>query len=275
MNYIKHLTGFFEKVSNDRQLNPTHISLYMSLFQFWNYNRFKNPISISRDEIMRISKISSKATYHKCLKALHTQGYIKYEPSYNPFKGSHVFLFNFSENLKPLPKSEKSSTPIFEPVDEQAVNKLQAGDNTATEQAAEQVVVPYINNTNNTNDLNNPNSSNLDEPEKKINENSVFKNVEETPKEKSCVKKEKVGPSDIEEVLSYFSQQKFPEAEANKFFNYFKSIGWLVGGKTPMADWQAAANNWMLNAPKFITYERTDRTKQLDSSAGKDYSEPL
>lgn len=68
MNYIKHLTGFFDKVAQDRTLNPTHISLYIALFQFWNCNRFKNPISISRDEVMRISKISSKATYHKCLK---------------------------------------------------------------------------------------------------------------------------------------------------------------------------------------------------------------
>jgi len=25
MNYIKHLTGFFEKVSIDFELNPTHI----------------------------------------------------------------------------------------------------------------------------------------------------------------------------------------------------------------------------------------------------------
>lgn len=82
-------------------------------------------------------------------------------------------------------------------------------------------------------------------------------------------------PPNLEEVLEYFGHQHFPETEANKFFNYFKSIGWLVGGKTPMADWQAAANNWMLNAPKFITNERTDRTKQLDTSAGKDYSEPL
>jgi replication initiation and membrane attachment protein DnaB len=81
MNYIKHLTGFFEKVAVDKALNPTHVSLYMSLFQFWNCNRFKNPISISRDELMRISKISSKATYHKCLKNLHSLGYIKYEPS--------------------------------------------------------------------------------------------------------------------------------------------------------------------------------------------------
>ncbi|MFY7731915.1 MAG: transcriptional regulator, partial [Bacteroidia bacterium] len=154
MNYIKHLTGFFDRVAKDKLLNPTHVSLYMSLFQFWNCNRFRNPISISRDEIMRISKISSKATYHKCLKALHAQGYIKYEPSYNPFKGSHVFLFNFSDDLKPLPKSASSN---FKPVNEQVVNKSCTSDETSSEQVNEQVVVPYINNTNNTNDLNNSN----------------------------------------------------------------------------------------------------------------------
>jgi len=276
MNYIKHLTGFFDKVANDRQLNPTHISLYMSLFQFWNYNRFKNPISISRDEIMRISKISSKATYHKCLKALHAQGYIKYEPSYNPFKGSHVFLFNFAENLKPLSKTEKATNPIFEPVDEQVVNKLQTGNNTTVEQATEQVVVPYINNTNITNDSNNPNSSNLSKHEKKIEDDQfIFRNENQKEEKSSAKKEERITTPEIEQVLQYFREQEFPKNEANKFFNYFKSIGWLVGGKTPMADWQAAANNWMLNAPKFITNEQTDRTKQLDTSAGKDYSEPL
>jgi hypothetical protein len=77
------------------------------------------------------------------------------------------------------------------------------------------------------------------------------------------------------EVLTYFREEDFPEIEANKFFNYFTSIGWLVGGKTPMADWPAAARNWMLNAPKYVTNERTDRSKHLDASAGKNYSEPL
>lgn len=92
MNYIKHLTEFFDKVSIDETLNPTHISLYMALFQSWNRNFFKNPVSISRDEVMRISKISSKATYHKCLKNLHILGYIQYEPSFNSFKGSQVHI---------------------------------------------------------------------------------------------------------------------------------------------------------------------------------------
>ena len=272
MNYIKHLTGFFEKVTKDKQLNPTHISLYMSLFQFWNCNRFRNPISISRDEIMRISKISSKATYHKCLKALHSQGYIKYEPSYNPFKGSHVIMFNFAEDLKPIPKNTSSN---FKPIVEQVVDKSCTSSETGTAQVDEQVLVPYINNTNITNDLNNSNSLNLDEQAKKNeSEDSVFKN-ETGPKEKSSAKKEKVEPPKLEDVLKYFLQQNFPRIEAQKFFNYFSSVGWLVGGKIAMLDWQAAANNWVLNAPKFISHERTDSTKQLDTSADKNYAEPL
>ncbi|WP_367757336.1 hypothetical protein [Flavobacterium sp. WC2430] len=104
MNYIKHLTGFFDRTIQDHHLNPTHISLYIALFQYWNVNHFQNPISISREELMLISKIYSKATYHKCMKELNEKGYIKYEPSFNPFKGSMVILFNFSEDQNQFKK---------------------------------------------------------------------------------------------------------------------------------------------------------------------------
>ena len=296
MNYIKHLTGFFEKVALDRTLNPTHISLYIALFQFWNCNRFKNPISISRDEVMRISKISSKATYHKCLKNLHSLGYINYQPSYNPFRGSHVILFNFSEDLKPLPKSERKpkNELLFEQVNEQALNKSCTSSETSTEQA----VVPSINYINNTNLLNKKNISNLEKQAKNFEEinNSSDKivipsEVEGTQKEKSSAKKEKdeschtelvevshnqkLNPV-LEEVKTYFLENNFPDQEALKFYNYFSSVGWLVGGKTPMVDWQAAAQNWMINAPKFISNaEQPNRAKQLNTATYKDYSEPL
>ena len=277
MNYIKHLSGFFDKVANDKILNPTHVSLYMSLFQFWNCNRFKNPISISRDEVMRISKISSKATYHKCLKNLHSLGYINYEPSYNPFKGSHVYLFNFSDELKPMLKKDRNSSsksePLFDLVTEQVVNKSCTSSETGTEQA----LVPYINNTNIPNISNNLNVSNLDELAKNFQDDNEFLKIVGTEKkEKSSAKKEKVITPKIEEVKSYFLNQNFPELEANKFFNYFSSNGWLVGGKTPMVDWQAAAQNWILNAPKFISNEQQpNRAKHLNTGTDKDYSEPL
>ena len=275
MNYIKHLTGFFEKVAIDKTLNPTHVSLYIALFQFWNCNRFKNPISINRDEVMRISKISSKATYHKCLKNLHSLGYINYEPSYNPFKGSHVILFNFSEDLKPLPKSERKpkNEPLNELVSEQALNKPCTSSETGTEQA----VVPSINYINNTNILNNKNVSNLEKLTKNFEEknNSNLENENSKEEKSSAKKEEKLQPS-IEEVKTYFQENNFPEQEAQKFFNYFKSVGWLVGGKTPMVDWQAAAQNWMINAPKFISNaEQLNRAKQLNTTTDKDYSEPL
>lgn len=275
MNYIKHLTGFFEKVAIDKTLNPTHVSLYIALFQFWNCNRFKNPISINRDEVMRISKISSKATYHKCLKNLHSLGYINYEPSYNPFKGSHVILFNFSEDLKPLPKSERKpkNEPLIELVSEQALNKSYTSSETGTEQA----VVPSINYINNTNILNDKNVSNLEKHTKNFEEinNSNLENENSKEEKSSAKKEEKLHPL-IEEVKTYFQENNFPEQEAQKFFNYFKSVGWLVGGKTPMVDWQAAAQNWMINAPKFISNaEQPNRAKQLNTTTDKDYSEPL
>lgn len=292
MNYIKHLTGFFEKVAIDRTLNPTHVSLYMSLFQFWNCNRFKNPISINRDEVMRISKISSKATYHKCLKNLHSLGYLNYEPSYNPFKGSHVYLFNFSDDLKPTPKSEKTTIPnnepVFELVNEQVVNKSCTSSGTGTEQA----LVSYINNTNIPNISNDLKIVNLDEQAKNFQIDDDFLKSETTEeKEKSSAKKEKeflltssessrVQSRDekptLENIKAYFLEQHFPELEAIKFFNYFSSNGWLVGGKTPMVNWQAAAQNWILNAPKFISNEQqSNRAKHLNTRTDKDYSEPL
>ena len=277
MNYIKHLTGFFEKVAIDKSLNPTHVSLYIALFQFWNCNRFKNPISISRDEVMRISKISSKATYHKCLKNLHSLGYINYEPSYNPFKGSHVYLFNFSDDLKPIQKSERKPKiePLFEQVDEQALNKYCTSDETSTEQA----LVPSINYINNTNILNDKNVSNLEKHTKNFEEinNSNLENENSKEEKSSAKKEEKLHPL-IEEVKTYFQENNFPEQEAQKFFNYFKSVGWLVGGKTPMVDWQAAAQNWILNSINFNHNTDTTppkRAKHLNTGTDKDYSEPL
>lgn len=95
MNYIRQLTAAMERFAIDDRLNPTHVSLYLALFQYWNLARFKNPVSISRDEIMRLSKIGSKVTYHRCIRDLHNWNYLRYDPSHNPFKGSQVYMFNF------------------------------------------------------------------------------------------------------------------------------------------------------------------------------------
>jgi hypothetical protein len=212
-----------------------------------------------------------------------------YEPSYNPFKGSHVYLFNFSDDLKPIPKSDKKASsntePVFELVNEQVVNKSYTGTGTSNETSTEQALVSYINNTNIPNISNDLKIVNLDEQAKNFKiDDGFLKNVDVEEKEKSPAKKEKefsvtssaVEKPTIENVKAYFLKHNFPEVEANKFFNYFSSNGWLVGGKTPMVDWQASAQNWILNAPKFISNEhQSNRAKHLNTGTDKDYSEPL
>jgi len=41
---------------------------------------------------MKLSRIKSTATYHKVLRELQAFGYIEYVPSYDPYKGSQVWL---------------------------------------------------------------------------------------------------------------------------------------------------------------------------------------
>ena len=95
MNYIRHLHAFYHHIKRDDRLSTAHISLYMAIFQFWNYHRFQNPFRVNREELMQLSKIGSKNTYHKCTKELHNYRYIIYHTAitkYQPVKVSMIRL---------------------------------------------------------------------------------------------------------------------------------------------------------------------------------------
>ncbi len=89
----------------------------------------------------------------------------------------------------------------------------------------------------------------------------------------------------IEHILIYFEQKGHTETDARRFFNYYESNGWMVGGRSKMKDWKAAARNWMLNIPKYqekafgnkaagsIAREREQKSQKNFSS--KNYNEPL
>ena len=299
MNYIKHLTGFFNKINNENDLNPTHISLYLALFQCWNVNRFKNPTGISREEIMKSSKINSKATYHKCMRELQTLGFIEYNPTFNPHSSSNVNMINFSDEVKSISKVEQLPIPKNEPVQNLTVSK--------NEQVIEQVNGQlYI--YNNKTFKNNINNIDIAPEIEILDDNLILENQEEnqkkclshspTPKtinqemvgKKSCSKKEKgkaVITNDVEKptlelIKEYFKLHEYSEFEAERFFNYYSSNGWLIGGKTKMKDWKAAARNWMLNTAKFTMnipkhnpVKEQPRAYNLHAQTDKNYAEPL
>lgn len=302
MNYIQHLNTFFARVEQDERLNPSHVSLYVSVFHYWNRNHFQNPVSVSRSQLMRISKIGSLATYHKCIRELHHFGYLRYVPSYNPFRGSWVYLAEWGDESATEQKPDISETG-----DEQAVNPYPFTADAGNEQvldkqqtSAEQALVPSINSLNLLNSLNNTDMSVYGQTtcsESELGskceqvasipaETISIEKREKERKEKSCAKKEKKAaeqiPPPLEQVQAFFRLEQYPEPEARKFFHYFESNGWKVGGKAPMRNWQSAAHTWMFNASTHRTHGNNQRNPpakpvpgRLQVATDKDYSEPL
>jgi hypothetical protein len=264
MNYIKHLTGFFDKLVQDDRLNPTHISLYLALFQFWNLQRFKNPISISREEVMRLSKIASKATYHKCMKELHQYQFINYDPSYNPYRGSLITLHNLELKHEHVQKSVRKHI------------KKQTSTEQVKSLVQEQVFEP----------VNEPSINSIKQIKTKETLSNVFSGDLKPPKAASEIivqikDKDLSIPSTLDEVKKYFLAKQSSEIEAEKFYNHFESNGWLVGGKTKMKNWEAAARNWILNSGKFqnssssLSSGNLSKNDHLHTIQNKDYSIPL
>jgi hypothetical protein len=80
----------------------------------------------------------------------------------------------------------------------------------------------------------------------------------------------------LDTVMAFFSENNYPAPEAHKFFNHYQSNGWLVAGKTPMQDWKASANKWMINSSNFQKANNGDHQKRdIDTGTSKDYSKPL
>lgn len=77
------VADFYSKAQADNRITATHISLYMTLLH--EMICIDSGVLLLRvDVIMCLAKISSRVTYHRCMKALHSYGYIIYEPSFRP-----------------------------------------------------------------------------------------------------------------------------------------------------------------------------------------------
>jgi hypothetical protein len=265
MNYIRHLTAFYQKIMADARLNPTHVSLYHALFQLWNLNRFENPVSINRTQVLHFCKIGSYTTFYKCMYDLHNWGYINYLPSHNPFKGSLVHLYIFeTTNIN----AKESTSPESQQAMDQQLSNIDS--------SYVQELYPSINSSNNTNKTREENtraqissSSQFSENEKK----SKSKEGLKIKRKKIAVKKEKdFIPPSLHKILDFFQNENYAEKEGRKFYYHYAANGWKVSGKSPMKNWEAAAHSWMLKTDKFNPAQKPNSVIIKNS---KNYDEPL
>lgn len=235
INYIKHLNGVLYLIGKDSRLNPSHISLYMALFQLWNFNRFPDIFFIQRDEVMRLARIGSRSTYHKCIRELDTWYYLKYLPSYNHFQGSRVIMFHFEEveTTLPDPWLTKNQTGGVQVMD---------GMRTKSKTGGEQELVSLINN-------------NKHIKHYKLGETEIPKNEEE--------------------VINFFKKENRPAIEAKKFFHYYKGINWMIGKakitdwQATAKTWMLRANE---NETKKGIVQKLDN---LRTTKNKNFNDPL
>lgn len=154
MNYIRHLNGFFMRMSGDQRMTSLHISLYMALFQVWNLNRFQNSFTIVRDEMMQLSRIGSVNTYARCVKQLQEWGYIRYVPASNMYVGSQVTCISFdiaTDTARDTGRNTATDTASDTASDTGRNTASDIARNTATDTAtdtASDTPSYYINNTN-------------------------------------------------------------------------------------------------------------------------------
>jgi hypothetical protein len=170
-----------------------------------------------------------------------------------------------------LSKQTRTRNELFsEPVDRQAVNRHYPGSEIGNELA----LVHSINSKNN---KSTSDGINMDEPlhkfsEKQNEELRVVTSEQKMPSKRNNTFTE----PELSEVQTFFHEQGFPGIEAEKFHNYFSSNGWLVGGKTKMKNWKAAARNWQLNSKRFnASIPIQTATNNLNAAINKSYQEKL
>lgn len=118
VNYIRHHKNVNMKMMGDN-VSSIDMALYNGLFLLWNECGFCNELSVNRQDLMMMSKIGSRNTYHKSLWTLHEKKYIKYTPSHNPLVGSKISLYRFdtttdtSSDTTTSTSSDTSREPLY------------------------------------------------------------------------------------------------------------------------------------------------------------------
>lgn len=285
-NYIRHLNAFFAQVRKENRLQANHVSLYLALFQIWNYHRFQNPFPVLREEVMSLSCIGSRSTYVRCLKHLDHCRYIIYAQARQAYAASYVsiiplahfiadshpeqlFLFQDPKAASMRPKSEPQHPVKTGPHRRPNIEPdtwPNSGPHTGPKLGH---FNKHINNSKRE-------GENWLPPPTKKNKNET----ENLPHDPDAPGAARLLPP-LPEVQEFFTACRYPEVETGKFFHHYQANGWRQGGKTLITDWQAAAHKWILNIhpPKPDHHDKHTRPStgagRLHTNENKSYSEPL
>jgi hypothetical protein len=91
---MRTLVSQLEKLSKDRRVSTTRLSLYVALLQRQEEQGGVEVFYIRKAEVMRRARILGKTTYYMCLKELDRWGHIEYRPDKRRGGRSRVTILN-------------------------------------------------------------------------------------------------------------------------------------------------------------------------------------
>ncbi|SHG73858.1 hypothetical protein SAMN05444483_1263 [Salegentibacter echinorum] len=275
MNYIKTLQAAFETFYEDDRLNPSHVSLYLALFQEWNSTRFAKDFYVWRREVMQKAKIGSNSTYHRCLRDLHKWSYITYFPSNNPFKGSKIkmLILEINTELEPVvPRNDAEASKAYSP-------------------ELEQLAAHYYPNDEPVMNCNPPKNEQATARERPINEQALNhyrpKNGQALVSNINNTKTININkPNDRQAVFNFFEEHGFNAEEGKKFFEYYSANNWRTRDGATVQNWQALAKNWITRSKQYQKRKKAGKSvaslqkshqdwDHLKTSNTKNYGQPL
>jgi hypothetical protein len=83
--------SFYARLTADQRITAWHVSLGVAILYLW-YQQEQNPVAVTRKALMKLARMQSCMTYHKCIRQLQAFGYISYHPSFHPRSGSQVLI---------------------------------------------------------------------------------------------------------------------------------------------------------------------------------------
>ncbi|MEO6686872.1 MAG: hypothetical protein ABIN24_12950 [Dyadobacter sp.] len=232
------------------------------------------------------------------MKELQQYGYLRYDPSYHPLRGSWVYLFQFDADV-----DENQSIICLgtgQVVDKHETTAGQPEDKLTSETIASKGIQSPLNiykhnkhiklsflkkHDSESNDIENIGYSIPEMPgttkEKNLNasfHHDATPSTTENPLQMTKPSFEII-PQTVETVIDFFLVSAYPKGQATKFFHYYSATGWKLGGKSQIKNWHAAAHSWMLNAENSVTDAKSERREtganRLHTKPDKNYSEPL
>lgn len=124
MNGFEQIKGFYSWVFNHpEKIRPTHISLYLFLWNQSNRANWADWVKIPYDLAMQGACIGNNGTYYKCLDELKSFGLIDYTKGINNYKAPLVHLIQLYDNEQ---LSEQVTVPQSEQLTAQQYAQLTA-----------------------------------------------------------------------------------------------------------------------------------------------------